>query len=90
MEVNAIAYFDYDDGDLGWEKLKLIIKFRYGKRLFRERITLTVASKEYVHYPEYHPDPEGYKTMNEYYDYVDSVLDDRDWLRDEVELQVKE
>jgi hypothetical protein len=54
MEVNAIAYLDYRDGEeisSGWERLRLIVKFKEKGKFFKVRLVKNLASTYFVENP---------------------------------------
>ncbi|GAA0347776.1 hypothetical protein GCM10008931_43830 [Oceanobacillus oncorhynchi subsp. oncorhynchi] len=91
MEINAVAYYKYDTGYIGWECLQLVVKFRYGKRFFRRKWIRTVASMKYVENLDWRKFKEPpYETKDEYYEYINSVLDNPEFKREMAEEMIND
>jgi hypothetical protein len=91
LEVNAVAYLYYNEGESissGWEGLELIVKFKEDKKLFKTRIKRKVASTYFIHNPQesiLYKGNHSYSTYSEYYEVVEAWINDIEKVKKEAE-----
>ncbi|MEW5569705.1 hypothetical protein [Rossellomorea marisflavi] len=84
MEVNAIAYLNYVNGEdisAGWERLQLKVKFKEKGKLFRVRLVKTLANTYFVENPTLDIQDEFGGSYDKYYEVVDDYIENEEKLR---------
>jgi len=91
MYIDAEAFLQYRDGSTiasGWERLELVVKFKERGKLFRTKLVETLATTFGMHSSHYKG--KRYDTYDEYYDDVESIINDTDLIKMRVEEVVKD
>ena len=87
MEVNAIAYLDYRDGEeisSGWERLRLIIKFKERGKFFKVKLVKTLANTYFVENPSQDVWDRYGGSYDKYYKIVESYIGNDEKLKEVV------
>lgn len=84
MEVNAIAYLNYVNGEeisAGWERLQLKVKFKEKGKIFRVRLVKTLANTYFVENPTLDMWDRYGGSYDKYYEVVEDYIENEEKLR---------
>lgn len=84
MEVNAIAYLDYVNGEeisVGWERLQLKVKFKEKGKFFKVRLVKTLANTYFVENPTLDMWDRYGGSYDKYYEVVEDYIENEEKLR---------
>jgi hypothetical protein len=92
LEVIATAKLKYKTGENiieKWERLTIEVKFKDGNKLFKKVLTRTLADSTDIGGNSHSIYRNNYKSWDEFYDGVEKIAKDKEYVEGVVETMVK-
>ena len=93
MEINAIVYLEYWDGESisgGRERLDLYVKFKEEGKFFKTKLREILVSVDQITNSHRYEDVIQFDDYNQYCDYVENILNNIDFIKEVAENMIKE